>query len=482
MCPVTDNLSLDDFDSKEELFEAYKAQVEALWYEKERYKSMLFNPKKERFIPTNPDQLELEGIVVENEESISVKIKAHEKRLKKKPKRDILPEHLPREEQILIPPEVETNPDQFEKIGENVSEQLEIIPAKFFVNKIVRPKFKEKSSGNIVCENSPENLFSKYLAGDSVIIDVLTRKYVDHSPLYRINKIYRRENIHIPESTMVGWITKACEYLEPVYNAIKEKVVTSKVIQADETPIPVLAKDKTHRGYFYCYAGDKNYAVFDYKNGRGREGPKKFLEGFNGFIQTDGYAGYNEVVRENGLTQVGCLAHQRRKFKEALDAGVKVAEEALVLIGKLYDIERDIRQSKITDEGKIREIRQEKSLPIYNKLSEWVKSHHTQNTPQSPIGKATTYFINQEDKTRNYLEYGCVDIDNNFCERAIRPLTIGRKNYLFMGSEEGARRAAIIYSLVLTCRIRNKDFSEYLKELFQAYKTTPNKPIAELLP
>lgn len=482
MSPAVEEINQELFKSAEG-YQHICGLFYKLWTEKEQYRKMLFGEKKERFIASPAEQIFFEGLLGGGQKVCSTAVAAHTRHTEKKdhPGRNILPPHLERKVLTILPDEVQGNEKEYEKIGEEVSEQLEMKPARFWVKRTVRPKFKKKDTDNISCAPMPADLFAKFSAGGSVIANVLVSKYTDHLPLYRINKIFKRSKIDITESTMVGWIAFACEYLGLLYNVMKNSIKDARLIQADESPIPVLepGNPKAHRGYMFVYVVDKRFVLYDYCRGRGSEGPIKFLQDFTGIIQTDGYDGYLAAVKKNNLIHIACMAHIRRKFFEAAEKGEIVCNEALILIGALYDIERDIKGA---DVSVIAEVRQEKSAPVYNELLEWAREKQTTVIPQCPTGRAISYFLSEHKKMYGYIDNPLADIDNNLCERTIRPMTIGRKNYLFAGSEEGAKRAAIIYSLSLTCRMHGTSPYEYYLNVFDRMAREQDADLRSLLP
>lgn len=442
---------------------------------------MLFGQKSEKYIPSTPDQLMLNGLEEEEVDTKDIIIPSHKKKIKKHPGRNKIPSSIIREITDLIPEEVKNNPADYIKIGEETTEQLQIIPAKFWVKKTVRPKYKNLVTNKIICSSLPFDVFAKCMAGVSVVSDILTKKYTEHLPLYRINKIYKRSNVDIAESTMVGWISRATQLLEPIYRHMCLKVHTARLIQVDETPIMVLSpgNKKTHLGYMYVYIIDKKYCVLQYQAGRGREGPLGFLKGFTGIIQTDGYAGYNGATKEYKLIHIVCMAHIRRKFHIAYEHGDKEAEKIIKIIKRLYDIEREIKDC--SNEKRLL-IRKEKSTPIFIELENEIMESGKGLVPEDWLSKAKVYFENMKSKMRKYLENPEVDIDNNISERNIRPLTIGRKNYMFLGSEEGAFRASVMYTMSLTCRMHGKDPYKYYTDTFNKMNENPNVNFKDLQP
>jgi transposase len=483
MCGAIDTLDINNFRTRDE-YEKVKSIIFDLWQQNQQYRRLIFGQKSERYTSDTPaEQMQFEGMEAE-EQPTTKQVRSYfreEKPKKKHPGRAQLPEHLPREETVIIPDEVKTNPGDYEKIGQESTEELEVVAAKYWVRKTTRLRFKKKTSSEILIAPAPDRLFPKIKAGISVIVQLLVDKYVDHLPLYRCSRKYNRQKIEITEQTMVGWIAMACVYLEVLYNIMIYDSKSARIISGDETILPVLERGnpKTHRGYMFVYVVDKKYAIFDYRHSRSREGPLAFLVNFKGIFQSDGYEGYAEAIDTYCLLHVGCMAHARRKFEEAFKAGEKECEHALIEIGKLYKIERAIRNK----EPEVRrKARQEQSALILAELKEWVDITQTKVLPKSPTGKACTYFCNQYKKLSGYLLYEEADIDNNECERTIRPMTIGRKNYLFAGSHEGAKRAAIIYSLALTCRMNKIDPQRYFLTVFNRMQAEPKIDLRTLLP
>jgi len=482
MCPAVNDIPESIFSSKEG-FEQVKIMFTKLWTGKEQYRKMIFGQKSERFIPNPAEQLQFDSFEEQDEEFESVEVAAYtkSKTKKKHPGRNQLPSHLERKLLIIEPDEVKNNKEDYEKIGEEITEQLEMKPAKFWVKRTVRPKYKKVNDGSFLCAPLPPHLFPKSIAGYSVISDILTSKYTDHLPLYRIIKRYKRSRLIIPESTMIGWISSSCTYLKLLYIRMQLKMNEAKLIQGDESPIPVLERGnpKTHRGYMFIYIIDKKYVLYDYRAGRGRDGPVQFLKDFHGIFQSDGYEGYNKIVLKNGLIHIGCMAQVRRKFFEAVEKGEKISEKAISYIRDLYDIEREYKDSA---KSELLKIRQSRSKPVFKNLLEWAEKTKKIVLPQSPTGKAIGYLLNQKIKLEKYIEYSEADIDNNLCERTIRPMTIGRKNFMFAGSEEGANRAAIIYSIVLTCRMYDIDPYKYFIKVFEIMAVNPEIDLDLLLP
>jgi hypothetical protein len=297
--------------------------------------------------------------------------------------------------------------------------------------------------------------------------------------------MFKRADITIAESTISGWFSATCRLLEPLYEKLIEKVKQSSYLMADETPIPVLTKDKpgsTHKGYHWVYYSPQERQVcFDYRKGRGREGPREFLEGFQGALQTDGYAAYNEFEKREGITLLACLAHARRKFEKCKDNDPKRAGYALKKIQELYDVEGEAREQKLSFEER-KELRQKESVPVLAELEAWMRGQLIQVLPKSAIGEAIAYTLKLWKRLSRYAENGRWEIDNNAIENSIRPVALGRKNYMFAGSHEGARNAAMIYSFLGTCKINNVEPYAWLKDVLTRIPDQSIQQLEELLP
>ena len=398
------------------------------------------------------------------------------------PGRMKLPEHLRREEIIINPLEDITG---FTKMGEEITEVLEYEPGQLFVKKYVRPKYARPTGEGVVIGQLPLQPLEKAIAGPSLLAQIIIDKYVDHLPLHRQMQRFERSGVKLPYSTLTDWVSATCKLITPLYDALKKQVLQSDYLHVDETPIKVMDKDKkgtTHRGYYWVYQNSINGLVFfDYHESRGRDAPAQMLEGFKGHLQTDGYNVYNIFDKTEGITLLHCMAHARRMFHEAMDNDSERATHALTEIQKLYHIEAMAReQGLIFDQ--IKEVRQQNSVPILAALGAWMKQQYMQVTPKSAIGKALGYSIERWDKLSLYTTDGKLNIDNNPVENSIRPVALGRKNYLFAGSHEAAQRSAMLYSLMGTCKMHNTEPYAWLVEVLQKIASHPINRIAELLP
>jgi transposase len=466
-----------------------KSENEWLKHQLAELKRLIYGSKRERFIAPDPLQSSLFDLpAVENNVS-TMEVSAHtrtkpEPTEKKHPLRAELPAHLPRKEEVIEP---ENLPEGSKKIGEAVTEILEYEAANIYVRRIIRPKYIVESTDeatSIVIADLPSLPVPKGNAGASMIAHILVSKFCDHLPYYRQSKIFKRQNLHIPDSTIGGWANGAIEnWLTPVYEAIKGKMLLTDYLMADETPIPVLSEDKpgaTHRGYHWVYYDPVNKLVcFDYRQSRGREGPKSFLKDFTGYLQSDGYNAYADLGPK--ITHLACIAHARRKFEHSKDNARERSEKALTWISSLYDIERMARDNHLSY-PEIKNLRQEKASGILKEFELWLLDQAPIVLPKSVIGIAINYTLSLWPRLKKYTEDGRFQIDNNLIENSIRPVALGRKNYLFAGSHEGASKAAIIYSLLATCKIRDVEPFAWLKNALEIIPDYPARQIENLIP
>jgi transposase len=473
------------------LYEASQLQVMQLTLRIAQLEKMLFGSRHERFIADSgavAEQLALglqaeaigERIVTKEEVTITrtniqVEKKAH-------PGRMALPADLPREI-VTIEPEADTS--NLKKIGEEITEQLDVTPAVFFVRRFVRPKYALPQDEGVIIGKLPSQPIDKCIAGPGLLAQVVTDKYVDHLPLYRQEQRYSRVGITLAPSTLCNWKSSVCSLITPVYDAMVKEVLQTNYLHVDETTIKVLDQDKkgtTHRGYFWVYHNSHNkIVIFDYRKGRDRDGPSEILKNFRGYLQTDGYQVYEDFGEKESITHLNCMAHARRKFSEALQNDKMRSEYVLKYMQQLYAIEEYARDKKLSFD-EIYQLRQHKAAPILEHLGKWMKEAYIQITPKSSIGKALAYTIERWEALSLYAGNGMLCIDNNPVENSIRPVAIGRKNYLFAGSHEAAQESAMIYSLLGTCKLHNINPWEWLKDILTRLPDHPINKIKELLP
>jgi hypothetical protein len=321
-------------------------------------------------------------------------------------------------------------------------------------------------------------------AGPSLLSHLVVSKYIDHLPFYRQAQIFKREQgVHLAESTLNDWFSATCRLLEPLYDVLQRKVQSSRYLQADETPIPVQTQDKpgaTHKGYLWVYHSPPDRLVlFDYSKSRGRDEPAGMLKDFQGALQCDGYQAYDFFENTSGIQLLACWAHARRKFEQAQDNDKQRAEYALDKIRQLYLIEREAEQM---DAQKRKTRRQEKSVPVLRELKTWMMAQLSEVLPKSPIGKAIQYTLGLWDRLERYTGDGDWLIDNNRIENTIRPVALGRKNYLFAGSHDAAQRAAMMYSLLGTCKINGINPWEWLTHVLEVIPDWKANRLEQLLP
>ena len=467
-----------DSSSKDEKIEYLESQLAM-------YKRMQFGQKRERF-EGDPSQMILPlgaepAEVAQQQEVIKEKIEYVRKRPNHKG-RAKLPAHLPVEE-IEIHPEGDLS--QMVCIGKEITDELECEPAKFYIKRYIRYKYAAKNGEDIRIGELPERVIDKGIPGSGLLAMIVTGKYADHLPLYRQKQIFARENIQIPSSTIEGWTKQALKKLEPLYDQLIFDTKSKGYLQVDETPIKVLDSDKkgaTHQGYYWVYNAPLDGTVlFDYSPTRGGIAAVPMLGNFKGYLQTDGYAVYEKYGKKKDVIHLACWAHARREFEKALDNDKQRAEKALLLIQKLYAVERQAKQGRLSSQ-QIKELRLAESLPVINEFGKWIFEEIKTTLPKSQIGKAMAYAYARWDALSAYLYDGNLQIDNNLVENAIRPVSLGRKNYLFAGSHEAAQRAAMIYSFFAICKKHEVNPFRWLKHTLQNIMSINHKNIKNLYP
>ena len=464
--------------SKDEIIANKSLEIKALHDENERVKQenaelkrLLYGRKSERFKSEEApaDQLNMFVYKTEPEQEALVEtehISYERKKVKPHPGRNKLPEHLPVEE-IIIEPDVDTS--NMRKVGEEITETLMYTPASLVKKRIVRPKYVDRTEEKFYIAELPSRPLPKSIAESSLLSHLFVNKFVNHLPFYRQIQMFKRDyEWELPDSTLNDWFAACCTLLEPLYNKMLEKVFQSSYIQADESPIKVLDKDKkgsTHMGYQWVYSSPPDgITVFQYRKGRGMHGPKESLATYQGVIQCDGYKVYDKLGRKKEITLLGCLAHARRKFFEAQENDYQRSQHALTLIKAIYEHER---HCKSFDAEKRKSYRFEKIKPLYNQFKEWLEENLNKVLPKSKIGKAIGYTLNQWHKLIAIFEDGRFLVDNNLIENKIRPLALGRKNYLFAGSHKAGQRIAMMYSFFATCKQHEVNPTKWLENTLE---------------
>lgn len=479
------------YTQKVQEIEQLRFNFTALQHELSQLKKIIYGSKQERFNSgVNPSQLslpiEVEAIaartLISSKEITYTRNKVVTTEIKKDhPGRTKLPDHLERRI-ITIKPEGDIT--GMKKIGEEITEELEYEPGNLFVNQYVRPKYVMVDNTFLIAPMIDRPL-PKSIAGPALLSQIVIDKYVDHLPLYRQTERFKREGVNIPESTVSDWVSGTCKLITPLYTALVKQVLQSDYLHADETPIKVLDKKKkgeTHRGYYWVYHNSiDRLVIFDYREGRGREGPVEILKDFKGHLQVDGYRVYDYFKDKPDITVIHCMAHARRMFFEAQANDPERAAYAMEQIQKLYDIERRAKDQQLSMDEKL-ELRINESVPILESLGIWMKEQYLQTLPKSAIGKALGYSIERWQELIAYTTDGKLNIDNNPVENSIRPVAIGRKNYLFAGSHEAAQRSAMLYSFMGTCKLNGINPTMWLTDILKRIASHPINRVAELLP
>ena len=460
-----------------------KSQIEQL-------KRLIYGQKRERFEQNDNGQLSLPFLIdtekkkqLDEQTVEEVKKEAKKRNANHKGRRPF-PEHLEVEEIHIHP---EGNLSGMICIGKEISNVLEYQPARYYIKRYIRYKYASKNKEGVLIGQLPYKAFGKYMAGSSVIASVLVDKYVDHLPLYRQIQRFKREKIPIPPSTVDGWVSQGIDLIDILYKHLAETTKAKGYLQADETPLKVLDQQKkgsTHQGYYWAYHCPIDRTIlFDYQPGRSSVAAGNILEGFKGYLQTDGYEVYNAYGKQPEVTHLNCWAHARREFERALDNDKARAETALLYIGELYKIERQAREQEMNADQR-KKLRLDKSLPVITAFGKWILKELESGSilPKSQIGKAFAYSLNRWEKLSVYLYDGVLEIDNNLIENQIRPIAIGRKNYLFAGSHKGAERAASIYSFFAMCKLQEVNPYEWLKYVFDNIQETKTSDLEKFYP
>jgi transposase len=401
-----------------------------------------------------------------------------------------LPAALPRTRVVHdVAPEDRACPEcgaERRKIGEEAREQLEYVPASLVVLEHIRPKYACASCAAhvAIAPRLPEPI-ERGLPGTGLLAHVVTSKFADHLPLYRQEGIFTRNGVELSRSTMCDWMAACAGLLEPIVGAMARRVLSSKAIGTDDTPVPVQdhAGKGTKTGRLWAYLGDRDnpFVVYDYTPDRSHDGPERFLEGYrSGYLQSDAYAGY-DGLHARGLIEVGCWAHARRKFHEARTSDPERSHAAIAWIGRLYAVEREARDEG-WDDARLMAARAERSGPLLESFRSWLEGEAKKALPKSPVGEAIAYARSNWVALSRYLEAPYLSIDNNAVENAIRPIALGRRNWLHLGSDRGGRTAATLLSLVQSCKNLGNEPFAYLRDVLDRVSTHPASRIDDLLP
>lgn len=403
-----------------------------------------------------------------------------------------MPEHIERTDIVQDIPDIQKQckccGEPLRKIGEEVTERLDYSPAVMKVNRYIRPKY---ACSDCTCEGdgvkiatAPHVLIEKSTADAGLLAQVLVSKFYDHLPLYRQEYIFQRYGVNIPRQTMWEWESQVAEGLEPLLKLLKKDALSSGVVLSDDTPVKLLSGGKpgSQTARMWVSLGGENFdlCVYDFTRNRGREGPLLFFKSYRGKLMADAYSGYEPLFEANKeIIAAGCWAHTRRYFYDSLPTCPEPASQMLSLIRELYQVEEKAREQSVE---KRLEMRQHSSVPQMARIEDWITSHTDKWLPKSPMGEAVQYIDNQWERLQVYLSDGRLPIDNNAAERAIRPLAIGRKNWMFFASEAGGHAAAVILSFMQTCKLLKLDPWKYMRDVIARIAGHPSGRLYELLP
>lgn len=464
---ANDNLESEKsrLESEHSHLEAEKIRLEDMLlkmdHELRQLRRMVFGQSSERYIKSDPDQLSIDfggEVQLEQEREylctqVPVKTGAESSPVKSYPVRKPLPDNLERREEIIEPSSL---PAGSKYIGEEVTEILEFIPGRLYVRRIVRRKYALPGGDGVVIGELPSVPLPKSNAGASLLADLLVGKYQDHQPLHRQIDILRRSGVSLSPSTVNNWVAGAATLLEPLYQKLRERVLGCDYIQVDESVIPVMDKDKpgaTRKGYHWVVRSPEEGCLFFHYDRGSRAGrvAVELLKDFRGAVQSDGYGAYEVYEKKDGVLLLGCWAHARRKFEQALGNDPPRAQFAMEQIQKLYELERRMKDEDFSKE-EVERLRKKEAYPILRAFEVWLEMNLSAVTSASSIGKAIKYTYSIYPRLVRYVIDGRYRIDNNLADNAVRPLALGRKNYLFCQNHEAAGRTAVIYSLLGTCK------------------------------
>jgi len=457
-----------------------KIKKEQLEFENTQLKKLIYGTKSERF--------KSEEVAADEQVSVEVEQISYDRKKGKTHKgRNKLPEHLPTRE-VIIEPEEDTT--DMTKIGEQITETLEYTPASLVKVITIRPKYvskeeTEENSPQLCIAPLPERAIDKCIAEPSLLTYIIVSKFIDHLPFYRQIQRFKRDFRWEPsKSTVNDWFIAVCTLLEPLYQVLQNEILQSTYIHADESPIKVQDKTKsgkTHLGYQWVYLSPAaRLVLFQYHRSRSIQAPKELLQDYKGYLQCDGYKVYDKLEKINPDIQlVGCWAHARRKYHEALQSDPQRSQYALQLFKSIYKHEALIKEQPSVDRKTYRNTH---ILPLFTALHEWIQTESIKVLPKSPIGKAMTYTQNQWPKLIAVLHDGQLELDNNHIENKIRPLALGRKNYLFAGSHPAAQRIAMMYSFFASCKINEINPQDWMAHVLDNIKQTKYSDLHQLLP
>lgn len=501
---LEDKTDIDSLKSSyEETINHQQQKILSLEHQVAYLQRRIWGKSSERFIKEDPQQrrLDFDGLELLPEEKEEARLAEEEitryktrtatVKEKSKPVRKPIPENIPRVDEHIYPENI--NPEEWIELEPEITEVLEHKPEEFFVRRIIRHKYiaRDKSSqmeSTIITAILPSLPIAKSYAGASLLAELMVNKYVNHLPFHRQIQMFKQSGISLPAATINDWFSQTAYLLRPLYYRLKEIVLSSDYIQVDESTLPIVneEKHKTVKGYIWMVRSVMlNLVFFHYDHGsRAQKVVIPLLKDFHGALQTDGYEVYKMYEDKKGVLPLGCWAHARRKFEEALKEDKARAEYALAQIGMLYDVERRADEENLSFEERS-DLRCRLSYPIMVAFEKWLVNEYPKVLPKGRMGKAIKYTYEIYHRLTRYHLDGRYRIDNNLAENSIRPLALGRKNYLFCGNDDAAENAAVIYSLMGCCKAGEVNFREWLVDVLKnihTYDKDYSKDLAELLP
>ena len=478
--------------------EANQRQLLTLQHQVEQLIRRIYGRKSEKI---DPNQLMFDSILRESiaqNTAISCKVEAPVAPAASKPRKERvqhgrlpIPEHLERVEILIdIPEDKKVSPQTGEPlkvITVEVSEKLEYRPGKLIVNVYKRPQYALPNNEGVVCAAMPDSPIAKCKADVGLLSHVIVSKFADHLPLYRQDTIFKREHVEIPRATQSGWLMQMYESIKVIKPVMRQAVLESGILFTDDTPVALQdhhnnpGKFRKARLWVYVRGGTgPPLTVYDFSMDRGKKRPLDFLEGYRGYVHADAYSGYDELFQKDGIIEVGCWAHARRKFDEASSSRPKEATDILSRIARLYHEVETPGQNLSAEKRCL--LRQETAKPILDNLFATLEDLKGKTIPSEPLRKAIDYTLNQKAALGRYLENGNLKPDNNTAENAMRPVALGRKNWLFVGSERGGQAAALYMSLIQSCKNCDLNPWEYLNDILRRIMGHPVNRLRELLP
>lgn len=471
-------------EAQSKLLEQLSFQVEKLTQQVEQLLRQLYGKKSEKGTPKKADDNQAKSA------SGAPKPCINNNKTKNTPKRSRLPDHIERQDVIHDIAEADkvckACHSPLHRMGERVSERLDFIPAKLIVKRHICYKWGCRcGAGSVLTASLPNQAIEKGIPGTGLLAEIVVNKYQDALPLYRQMLRFKRLGYTISDSTMGDWVRECALLLKPIVKLMRKEMLLSKKIHTDDTPVPVLTKGKTRNARLWVYLADQStpnaMCLYDYTPTRHASGPAQWLDGYHGYLQADAYNGYDGLYTDGHIIEVGCVAHMRRKFYDVAVAanGPSHAADIMQLIAQLYGVERHIKAKTSIERFYYRK---KFAKPKLKKLKQKINQCYRKATINSPFHNALSYARNHWVALCRYLADGDLDIDNNKAERAIKPLVIGRKNWLFAGSHTGGERAAIMYSIIETCKMNDINPFVYLQDVLEKIPNTLQQDIRQLLP